>query len=222
MILEGCVRGGGVPRRFLCGIDEAGRGPVAGPVYAAAVILPDDFDFSVLNDSKKLCEKKRLAAMREIYASADTWGTGTASSFEIDGMNILQASLTAMCRAYENAVKRLSRKLGVPEDGLRRCIDVVVDGNFTPDLDCASCTAVVKADSKVFQVMAASILAKTARDRMMLRYSWLYPGYGYEKHKGYPTAAHCEALKRLGPSPIQRRSFKLKNLVLPLFGDNPD
>lgn len=200
----------GRERRFLCGIDEAGRGPIAGPVFAAAVILPEDFNFSILNDSKKMSEKRRFFAMKEIYISAETWGTGSASSFEIDSMNILQASLTAMGRAYGNAVNRLALRLDIPVPELENRIDVVVDGTFTPLLGCASCKAVVKADSKIYAVMAASILAKTARDKMMVRYSWLYPGYGYEKHKGYPTSAHCEALKKLGPSPIQRHSFKLK------------
>lgn len=199
-------------RRFLCGIDEAGRGPLAGPVYAAAVVLPDGFPVSLLNDSKKMTEKKRVAAMREIYACADTWGTGCASPAEIDALNILQASLLAMRRAYENAVRRFAGRLHLSQEEIQRRTAVIVDGTSVPKIPCLSCEALVKADSKIHAVMAASILAKTARDRMMIRYSWLYPEYGYEKHKGYPTASHIEALRSAGPSPIQRESFRVKGL----------
>jgi len=182
----------------LCGIDEAGRGPLAGPVCAAAVVLPEDFPVEVLNDSKKMSEKQREYARALICEQALAWSIGWASPAEIDRINILQASLLAMERAFQ---------------GIRVSLDlVVVDGTFCPPLP-VPCRAVVKADSRVPAVMAASILAKTARDRMMMRYGWLYPEYGYEQHKGYPTALHLERIRQYGPSPIQRMSFMREKLV---------
>jgi ribonuclease HII len=180
--------------RLVCGLDEAGRGPLAGPVCAAAVVLPSIFPFELLNDSKKLSEKRREIAMRSIYDGATAWGVGWASNDEIDRINILRASLLAMERAFAC--------LGIVPD------EAVVDGLYVPDIG-IPCRAVVKADATVFAVMAASILAKTARDRMMERYSWLYPEYGYEKHKGYPTRRHLERIALYGPSPIQRLSFRV-------------
>lgn len=193
---------------FVCGLDEAGRGPMAGPVCAAAVILPPDFDVSLLDDSKKLSEKRRDIAMREIYLKAVAWGVGWASACEIDSINILKASLLAMRRAYEEMVAKLAS--GDPAISAGK-IDVIVDGLYCPPVESARCRAFPKADGTYPAVMAASILAKTARDRMMVRYSWLYPEYGYERHKGYPTQAHIDALKQNGPSPIQRKTFRLKN-----------
>jgi ribonuclease HII len=180
--------------RLVCGLDEAGRGPLAGPVCAAAVVLPPSFPFELLDDSKKLSEKRRETAMRAIYELSLAWGVGWASSEEIDRINILRASLLAMERAFA-------------------CLDLVpdeaiVDGLYVPHV-AVPCRALVKADATVPAVMAASILAKTARDRMMERYSWLYPEYGYEKHKGYPTRLHLERIAFHGPSPIQRISFKI-------------
>jgi ribonuclease HII len=184
----------------LCGIDEAGRGPLAGPVCAAAVVLPEDFPVEVLNDSKKMSEKQREYARALICEQALAWSIGWASPAEIDRINILQASLLAMERAFQG--------ITVPFD-----LDlVVIDGTFCPSLP-VPCRAVVKADSQVPAVMAASILAKTARDRMMMRYGWLYPEYGYEQHKGYPTALHLERIRQYGPSPIQRLSFMREKLV---------
>ncbi len=193
---------------FLCGIDEAGRGCLAGPVCAAAVVLPGKFDFSLLNDSKKLSPKKRFAAAEVIYRDGITWGIGWATNAEIDSVNILNASLLAMRRAYESAAERLSLRIGIPLLEAQLRLDVAVDGLYVPNLECASCRAVVKADSSIREVMAASILAKTARDKLMCHYAELYPGYGYEKHKGYGTREHVAALARLGPSPIQRRTFR--------------
>jgi ribonuclease HII len=186
----------------ICGIDEAGRGPLAGPVCAAAVILPQDFPVEILDDSKKLSEKQRGYA-RQAICERGVYGIGWASAAEIDEINILKASLLAMKRAFESmqrAGKRDAASFG-------QNIEAVVDGLYVPDI-AVPCRALVKADSTVPQVMAASILAKTARDRMMLRYSWLYPEYHYEKHKGYPTKEHREILLKLGPSPIQRMSFQ--------------
>jgi ribonuclease HII len=187
---------------MICGIDEAGRGPLAGPVCAAAVILSEKFPIDLLNDSKKLTAASRNEARRVICTEALAWGVGWASHMEIDEINILQASLLAMKRAFEEMLKSISFPLG--DD-----FSVIVDGNKIPDID-APCTAVVKADAKVPEVMAASILAKTARDRYMDYMSRLYPQYGYEKHKGYPTKAHRELVLKYGHSPIQRVSFTVK------------
>jgi ribonuclease HII len=193
---------------LICGIDEAGRGPLAGPVCAAAVILPGDFPRHILDDSKKLNASRRETARRLICTGAAAWGIGWASAAEIDEINILQASLLAMRRAYEAMGRN-----GVPgrdmdtltAGGLR----AIVDGLYVPDISIPK-TAMVKADAQIPEVMAASILAKTARDRMMDRYSWLYPEYGYEDHKGYPTRDHRKRIAKYGPSPIQRNSFRVK------------
>jgi ribonuclease HII len=186
----------------IVGFDEAGRGPLAGPVYAAAVILPPGFPVELLNDSKKLSAKRREEAAAIIMKNA-AWGIAAAEAVEIDRINILQASLLAMARAWE--------ALCAAFPGNADTSTAVVDGLYCPALP-IPCRALVKADSKVPEVMAASILAKTARDRMMIRYSWFYPEYGYEKHKGYPTKAHLEALARCGPSPIQRTSFRYPSI----------
>ena len=183
------------PDLVVCGLDEAGRGPLAGPVSAGAVILPPDFPLDILNDSKKLSAKRREEAARLILARA-RWGLGWAQPAEIDSINILKASLMAMERAFLAMMACGGALPGI----------AVVDGLYVPVLSCRA-VPLVKADALVPAVMAASIIAKTARDREMERWSWIYPEYSYEKHKGYPTAAHREACKRLGPSPIQRRSF---------------
>ncbi|MDR2097735.1 MAG: ribonuclease HII [Spirochaetaceae bacterium] len=202
---------------MVCGIDEAGRGPLAGPVCAAAVVLPDDFPRGILNDSKKLSERRREEAAELIYAKAAAWGIGWATHTEIDKVNILQASLLAMMRAFHAMMEEAD------EDFLREmlkspCFEVIVDGNRVPDIPCPkrdafsyegdfSCRALVKADAKVPEVMAASILAKTTRDALMRDFALMYPSWGYEKHKGYPTKEHIEILKKIGPSPIQRMTF---------------
>ncbi|MFN9849364.1 MAG: ribonuclease HII [Alphaproteobacteria bacterium] len=176
----------------VCGVDEAGRGPWAGPVSAGAVILdlariPDG-----LNDSKKLTERARAALEPRIKASAVAWGVGFASVEEIDTLNILQATGLAMRRAVE----ALSVK---PAHAL-------VDGNYRFALPC-SVTPVVGGDGKSLSIAAASILAKVARDRLMVEMDAHYPGYGFAGHKGYHAASHVAALTRLGPSPIHRRSW---------------
>lgn len=194
---------------ILVGFDEAGRGPLAGPVAAAAVILPKDFPFELLNDSKKLSEKKRLAAETVIKEKA-LWGLSFVDHKTIDKMNILRASLYAMKLAFDDLL--LKKDEWVKKNGLNAAdyllekIEGISDGTFVPKVQ-IKCQAVVKADAKYHEVMAASILAKTARDRFMLEADKKYPGYGYAKHKGYPTAAHKEACRELGPSPIQRLSF---------------
>ncbi|MDR2797735.1 MAG: ribonuclease HII, partial [Treponema sp.] len=166
---------------MICGLDEAGRGPLAGPVCAAAVVLPSDFPLTCLGDSKKLSPAQREKARVCISVRALGWGIGWASETEIDTLNILQASLLAMKRAFEAMVAQWSGGFALAE--------AVVDGLYVPDLP-IPCRAVVKADSLIPEVMAASILAKTARDKLMEQYAVLYPEYGYEKHKGYPTKEH--------------------------------
>ena len=196
----------------ICGIDEAGRGPLAGPVCAGAVILGSGFPCDDLNDSKKLSPAKREELRCLIRENALAWGIGWAEHTEIDSINILQASLLAMKRAFEEMLKNAAQKQSLP---LGESINAIVDGLYVPDISACkeypvSCSALVKADAKVPEVMAASILAKTARDAHMDEMALLYPQYGYEKHKGYPTKAHRQAVLKYGSSPIQRLSFKVK------------
>ena len=191
-----------------CGLDEAGRGPLAGPVTAGAVILPEDFPLEILGDSKKLSEKKRKEAEAVIKEKA-CWAVSFVDEKKIDEINILQASLLAMKNAWEEMVRKLPQWLkdqGIESaEGLE--IQTMVDGNKCPDISC-SVRCEPKADGKYHAVMAASILAKVARDRCMVEYDRLYPEYGYAKHKGYPTKEHREICRQKGPSPIQRLSFK--------------
>ena len=180
----------------VCGVDEAGAGPLAGPVYAAAVILPREIEIPGLNDSKKLTEKKREALFPLIQEKALAWGIGWASAEEIDAINILQATFLAMKRAVE----QLSVQPGW----------ALVDGNRMPPLDVPGET-VVKGDAQCASIAAASILAKVSRDRLLEEWDTLYPEYGFAKHKGYGTKAHYDAILRHGVLPIHRKSF-LKNL----------
>ena len=193
--------------KLLCGLDEAGRGPLAGPVCAAAVILPASFPVWILNDSKKLRPAVREELRTIIFGGAAAWGIGWASASEIDEINILKASLLAMKRAFE-AMAAVFGESSEPGRIALGNVRAVADGLFTPDIP-VPCEALVRADGQVPEVMAASILAKTARDRLMEYYGLFYPEYGYAKHKGYPTKAHREAIQRYGPSPIQRMSFNL-------------
>ena len=181
-----------VPAGLVCGIDEAGRGPLAGPVVAAAVILDPARPIVGLNDSKKLSEKKRLVLADEIRAKALAWAVAEASVEEIDRLNILHATLLAMQRAVA---------------GLQIAAEsALVDGNRCPKL-AIPVEAVVKGDGKIASIAAASILAKTVRDAGMLELDALYPQYGFARHMGYPTAAHCAALAAHGASPVHRKSF---------------
>ena len=176
----------------VCGVDEAGRGPWAGPVSAAAVILnPDDLPPGI-DDSKALTEKRRAALEPEIKARALAWGVGFASVEEIDELNILHATGLAMRRAVE--------ALAHPP------VHALVDGNYRFKLPCAV-TPVVKGDSRSLSIAAASILAKTARDRLMIEMDAVYPGYGFARHKGYNAPIHQTALNTLGPCPAHRRSW---------------
>ena len=181
-----------VPPGLVCGVDEAGRGPLAGPVVAAAVILDPARPIPGLNDSKKLSEKKRDALALLIRERAIAWAVAEASIEEIDRLNILYASMLAMQRA----VAALSVR---PESAM-------VDGNRCPKMD-IPCEAVVKGDGKIASIAAGSILAKTVRDAGMLVLHAQYPMYGFDRHMGYPTAAHFAALEAHGASPVHRRSF---------------
>lgn len=182
----------GISSGLICGVDEAGRGPLAGPVFAAAVILDRSRVIEGLADSKKLTEKARDRLAPLIRERALSWAIANASVEEIDTLNILQATLLAMRRAVE--------ALSLPPDM------VLVDGTHCPQL-AYPVQAVVKGDSTVAAISAASILAKTARDAEMLRLHALYPLYGLDRHKGYPTAAHLAALREHGVIDIHRRSF---------------
>ena len=193
--------------KLLCGLDEAGRGPLAGPVVAAAVILPADFPVEILRDSKKLSLKKRLAA-RQVILERSCWGIGIVDHTTIDEINILQASLLAMEQGFFQMREKLDEFLCREFGGdLEFQLEAMADGTFVPKIP-VECRAQPKADDTFPEVMAASILAKTQRDMIMDEYAQLYPEYGYEKHKGYPTKAHREVCRQLGPSPIQRMSFK--------------
>ncbi|MDH5445854.1 MAG: ribonuclease HII [Gammaproteobacteria bacterium] len=178
---------------LIAGVDEVGRGPLAGPVVAAAVILDSSQPIEGLMDSKKLTEKKREQLSQEIKARALCWGLGRAEVEEIDRINILQASLLAMQRAVAS--------LNIPPEL------ALIDGNKLPILDCPA-EAIVKGDSKVPVISAASIIAKVARDHEMMELDKIYPNYGLAKHKGYPTKLHIQALAEHGVSPIHRISYK--------------
>jgi ribonuclease HII len=187
------------------GFDEAGRGPLAGPVSAAAVILPDDFPLEILNDSKKLSEKKRLYA-EEIIKEKACWGIGLVDHATIDRINILNASMLAMKIAFELLMEKFpewKNKNNIQDFVLKG----ITDGTKCPEVF-IECRAEPKADANYPQVMAASILAKTCRDKIMVEMDKKYPQYGYAKHKGYPTRDHVQICREIGPSPIQRMSFK--------------
>ena len=177
---------------YVCGVDEAGRGPLCGPVFAAACILPDGLYIEGLNDSKKLTEKKREKLFDIIKKEAVAYSIASADVEEINEMNILEADLLAMRRAIDG--------LGVKADF------AIIDGNIARDFPIPA-RAVVKGDSKSMSIAAASVLAKVARDRLCLELDREYPQYGIAKHKGYGTKEHKEALEKYGPSPIHRKKF---------------
>jgi len=177
---------------YVAGVDEVGRGPLAGPVVTAAVILDPNRPIEGLKDSKQLSESRRKKLAEIIKAQALCYAFGRAEADEIDQINILQASLVAMQRAVAN--------LSIMPDF------VYVDGNHCPQFNCPA-EAVIKGDQRILEISAASIIAKVARDEEMINYESIYPGYGFAKHKGYPTKLHREALLQLGPCLIHRRSF---------------
>ena len=184
--------------KAICGVDEAGRGPLAGPVFAAAVILPEDLIIEDVNDSKKLTEKKREKLFDIIKEKALAYCVASASVEEIEELNILQADMLAMKRAVEG--------LSVKADF------AMIDGNKAPELEIPA-VPIVKGDAKSESIAAASILAKVSRDRLMLELAEKYPEYGFEKHKGYGTNAHREAILKYGPCEIHRMSFLGKILA---------
>lgn len=181
----------------ICGIDEAGRGPLAGPVVAGAAILPEDCEILFLNDSKKLSEKRREELFLEIKDKAVAWSVGIVGPDVIDEINILQATYEAMRRAIA---------------GLSVQPDILLNDAVTiPGVEINQ-VPIIKGDAKSVSIAAASILAKVTRDHMMTEYETLFPEYGFAKHKGYGTAAHIAAIRQFGPCPIHRRSF-IKNFV---------
>ncbi len=185
---------------WICGVDEAGRGPLAGPVFAACVVLNPDYPIKGLADSKKLSEKTRTKLEMIIKTHSMAWAVASASADEIDQLNILQASLLAMKRAVESLTF-------TPDQ-------VLVDGNHRPHLN-FPVRAIIRGDSLIPEISAASILAKTARDTEMMRLHQDFPHYGFDRHKGYPTAAHIIALQEHGISSEHRRSFApVKKLIM--------
>ena len=191
--------------RLEAGCDEAGRGPLAGPVYAAAVILPPDFRHPLLDDSKRMSEKARETLRPIIEQEAVAWAVEAVQAEEIDRLNILGASLEGMRRAV--------RRLGVRPDFL------LIDGNRFRPFDGYPYRTVVHGDATYASIAAASVLAKTWRDERMRELARLYPGYGWEHNFGYPTPGHIAALKALGPTPEHRRSFHPKELEPNLFDE---
>ncbi|MCM1185263.1 MAG: ribonuclease HII [Lachnoclostridium sp.] len=183
--------------RFICGIDEVGRGPLAGPVVAGAVILPKDCDILYINDSKQLSEKMREALFWEIEEKAVAYAVGYASPKRIDEINILQATYEAM----REAIGKLSVKPDI----------LLNDAVTIPGVDIRQ-VPIIKGDAKSISIGAASIYAKVTRDRLMVEYDKEYPEYGFAGNKGYGSAAHIEALKKYGPTPIHRKSF-IKNFI---------
>ncbi|MCP3954051.1 MAG: ribonuclease HII [Desulfobacterales bacterium] len=177
----------------IAGVDEAGRGPLAGPVVSAAVILPDDFDVPGVNDSKKLTPRKRDKLYDQILEGATTVGVGIVDNRQIDQINILRAALLSMAQA--------AGKLNPTPDFL------LIDGTFTTPADTPQ-KAIPRGDSLSISIAAASIIAKVTRDRLMADYHIRYPEYGFDRHKGYPTKAHKEAIARCGITPIHRLTFK--------------
>lgn len=182
---------------YICGIDEVGRGPFAGPVMAGAVILPKDCDVLYINDSKKLSEKKREELYDDIISSAISFGIGSVPPNKIDEINILQATFEAMKQAVNN--------LNVKPDIL------FIDAVTIPNLPIRQ-VPIVKGDAKSYSIAAASILAKVTRDRLMVAYDKIFPGYGFADNKGYGSQMHIDAIRRLGPTPIHRMSF-IKNYI---------
>lgn len=190
---------------IIAGVDEAGRGPLAGPVVSAAVILDPNYKLVGLNDSKKLSVIKRKALSDEIKTHSKAWSIGIATVEEIDDLNILGATLLSMKRA----IKDLS---GVPEK-------VIVDGQFTPEID-VPCEAIIQGDATEESIMAASIIAKVERDMIMVELDKKYPHYGFSKHKGYPTKLHLQMLKKFGPCNDHRQTFKPVKTYLAELSDH--
>lgn len=197
--------------RFIAGVDEVGRGPLAGPVVAAAVVLPADFDVLGVDDSKKLSEKKREELYDVILEKAVAWGIGRADNNLIDEINILEATKVAMKEAVVHADRMLREKTAA-EMGMEQGIDhILFDAMTIRDIEIPQ-TSLIKGDAKSLSIAAASIIAKVTRDREMVEYHKQYPDYAFDSNKGYGTKAHYEGIEKKGITPIHRRSF-LKNIL---------
>ena len=193
----------------IAGIDEAGRGPLAGPVVVASVIMPKESMIEGVNDSKKVSEKKREKLYEEIINECIAYGVGIINQEEIDKINILNATkegLTKAIKEMENNLKEKNQKIEKPEI-------ILVDALTKIDTDHIPYRSIIKGDSKSYSIAAASIIAKVTRDRIMRQWDEVYPMYGFAKHKGYGTAAHMEAIREYGLCPLHRRSF-VKNIVI--------
>ncbi len=184
--------------KYICGIDEAGRGPLAGPVVVASVIMPKDSIIEGVNDSKKVSEKKREKLYEEITNTAIAWGVGIIDQREIDEINILNATK----KGLTNSLKELEIKPDL----------ILVDALTNIDTLGIPYRSIIKGDAKSYSIAAASIIAKVTRDRIMRQWDELYPEYGFEKHKGYGTKMHTDAIKEYGPCPLHRKSF-IKNFI---------
>ena len=200
-----------IPGRREAGCDEAGRGPLAGPVVAAAVLLPDDYCNPVLNDSKQLTERQRDSLRLDITQRALAWAIAVVDADEIDRLNILHASTHAMCLAANALLGQPSPQVlaGGPALGTLRPEFLLVDGNRFYNETPLPFQCIVKGDARLMPIAAASILAKTHRDALMRQLHQQYPVYHWDRNKGYPTADHYRAIEQFGPSPLHRRSFSL-------------
>ena len=197
--------------KYVAGVDEVGRGPLAGPVVTACVIMPEDFDVLGVDDSKKLSEKKREELYEVILQKAVAWGIGRADNHLIDEINILEATKAAMKEAVINA-DRMLREKTASENGAEEGIShILFDAMTIKDIAIPQ-TSLIKGDAKSLSIAAASILAKVTRDREMVEYHCLYPDYAFDSNKGYGTRAHYEGIEKKGITPIHRKSF-LKNIL---------
>ena len=206
---DGCSAAqGGYRTKYIAGVDEVGRGPLAGPVVAACVVLPEDFDVPGVDDSKKLSEKKREALYDEIMSRALAVGIGRADNLVIDEINILQATMEAMKEAVAAADQMLRQRIGADQgsDGSAAIGHILFDAMTIEEIKIPQ-TSIIKGDAKSLSIGAASIVAKVTRDREMAEYHKIYPDYGFESNKGYGTKAHYDGIRRCGITPIHRKSF---------------
>ncbi len=211
---DGCSAAqGGYSAKYIAGVDEVGRGPLAGPVVAACVVLPEDFDVPGVDDSKKLSEKKRETLYDEIMSRALAIGIGRADNLVIDEINILQATKQAMKEAVAAADQMLRQRIGADEgsDGRSAIDHILFDAMTIEEIEIPQ-SSIIKGDAKSLSIGAASIVAKVTRDREMAEYHKIYPDYGFDSNKGYGTKAHYDGIRRCGITPIHRKSF-LKNIL---------
>lgn len=194
--------------KSICGIDEAGRGPLAGPVVVASVIMPEDSMIEGVNDSKKVSEKKREILYEKIIEEAVAYGVGIIDQNEIDKVNILNATKEGLTKSIQELEKDLKEK----NRGFDKPEIILVDALTKIDTDGISYRSIIKGDAKSYSIAAASIIAKVTRDRIMRQWDEVYPEYGFEKHKGYGTAVHIQAIKEHGICPLHRKTF-VKNFI---------